>query len=102
MKLSESINKEMQVAQKTFIETLKSYAKLDNKGNFVPKDDKPGTYMIQDGKEKEWEETFKKFAKTEACLNRKKLSAEELAGFDLSAADMDSLKGVIDIEDFKE
>ena len=97
MKISESINKVMQSSQKAFITTLKEYAELDDKGEFVPKDDKPGTYVIPEEKQESWKKVYSEFGETKESLNRKKLDLDDLTGFELSAMDMTNLEGIVDI-----
>jgi len=102
MKLTKAINKELNDSQELFVKTLKEYAKLDDKGEFVPQDNKPGTYVIREEKVDEWKIAFNEFKVIEPSLHRKKLSLDELEDFTTSAVEMNGMSKLIDFGDLED
>jgi len=99
-KMTKSLGAETAVVQDAFIKLLKGYAKLDDKGEFVPTENDgvpiPGTYQVPEENQEAFHAAMDVFhGQTFQCHGRK-LTLDELEGCDLSAMEMDTLKDIIE------
>jgi hypothetical protein len=99
MKISKAIEKELPEAQELFLKTVKEYAILDDKGEILPAEEgKHGTYKIKEGSEAAWKEAYTKFQDIKSDLNWPKLTLDDIAGMDVSAADLNALELLVEVE----
>lgn len=95
-KLKKCIDSESVIAQEQFMMLLKKYAELDEKGNFVPKDNKPDTFVIIESKNEEWQKELKDFADYSFNIEVSKLALENVQEAKLSAQDYLALEEIFE------
>lgn len=105
-RLTKSLGTETETVQAAFIKLIKGYAKLDDKGEFVPAEKEgvaiPGTYQIPEENQETFHKAMEEFhAMTFECHGRK-ITLDELEGCDLSAIEMDILWPIIQGEEEEE
>jgi hypothetical protein len=85
-------------SQNEFFELLREYAKLDEKGQFIPHDDEPNTYEIKDEKKEEWKEALLKFEEQSFSIERHKLKLSDLEEVGLSPKELTALAPLLEDE----
>lgn len=99
MKITKGIEKELPQAQELFLKSLKEYAILDDKGNIAPAEDgKEGTYKIKDECVDAWRKAYTDFQEIKADLGWHKLTLDDIEGMDVSAADLNALDCIIEVD----
>lgn len=92
-KLGRKYETEVKNVQELYIKLLKRYAKLDEKGGFIPPKDKDGKdlaglYDVDPLKMDEWKVAFEEFNSTEVELECHSVFLEDLGDVGLAPADL--------------
>lgn len=95
-KLKKRIDEETKLAQEEFTKLLKNFAELDEKGDFVPQDNKPGTFKIIEGKEQEWEAASDTLLEKEFVIQKSKLNFADVESAKLSPNEFISLEPIFE------
>lgn len=82
-------------AQKEWIDLLKTYCDRDEKGNFIPGSNGPGTFRVTAGKEADFEAAQAFFNAKEVDVWADPIPFEACTKVGLSAADLIQLDGII-------
>jgi hypothetical protein len=95
-KLKKRIDEEANIAQKEFVELLKQYAELDANGDFVPADNKPGTFKILEGKQADWDKASDTLLEKEFVIQKSKLQFEDVSDAKLSPQEFIHLEAIFE------
>lgn len=93
-KLKKCIDSESVIAQDAFIALLKQYAELDEKGNFVPLDNKKDTFKIIESKTEEWEKALLGFGDKVLYVEKFRIDFEDVKDAKLSPQDFIALEDI--------
>lgn len=93
-KLKKCIDSESVIAQDAFIALLKQYAELDEKGNFVPEDNKKGTFKIIEAKVDEWQKAVEEFSNKLLSVEKFRIDFEDVKDAKLSPQDFIALEDI--------
>ena len=96
VKLKKRVDEEIVIAQNEFQTLLKNYAELDEKGNFVPEDNQPGTFKLLPGKEAEWETASTALLEKEFEIQKSKLSFKDVESAKLSPQELIHLEAIFE------
>lgn len=72
-KINKALLEESKTADEVFQKLVKQYCKKDEAGEIVPHDGRPGTFVIDDAKVKEWDEKLKEFHSISFDVDRPKI-----------------------------
>lgn len=103
-RIKAKIEQEGKVAQEMFSKLLKSYAKLDEKGEFIPHEGKPNTFEVPKEKEVEFVKARQEFDAFEFEIERHpvKLSELQKENLMLSGAEIQAVEPLLDMADAEE
>lgn len=93
--ITKALDPEIKKSQEIFEKTVKTYAELDEKGNFVPLEGRPGTFKIKEGEEEKWKKALEEYEAIECEVDAPKINIEHLEGITLSAMDLRVLDPMI-------
>lgn len=82
-------------AQKEWIELLKQFCQLDEKGNFIPSEGKAGTFTVTPGREMEFKTAADSFNAKVADIWADPIHFEDVSKVGFSPADLMQLEGII-------
>lgn len=104
-KMIRTLESESDLLSKVFVEYLKQFVKLDDKGEIVPFDGKPETYEIRDefqkdpAKNAEYQKAMKDFEEIEIEIPHPKIPISKLGSVNLSPVELNALEPfLIDME----
>lgn len=95
-KLVRSVESSRLEAQEIFTKILKEFSVLDEKGEFVPEEGKPGTYQLLPEKGPELEAKVKEFDEMEFKVEIPKLKLGDIEGVALSPSEIDALLPILE------
>jgi hypothetical protein len=81
-----------------FVKLLKQYAKLDEKGNFIPVENRPGTFQIPDERSEEWNTKLKEFEAIEFDIDRYAIKLDDIADAKLTPAELNAIHDILDVD----
>lgn len=85
--------------QNEFFDMLREYAKLDEKGQFIPHGDQPDSYEIQDDKKEDWQKAIREFEEQSFKIERHKLKLSDISGVGLSPKEINALAPMLEDEE---
>lgn len=101
MRITNKMTQEEKNAQELYLKMLKQHAKLDAKGEFVPRmeGDKavPDTFVVDDAKLGEFQKATEEFGDLEFNLDWRQVSFEKLEECRLTAAELSALQDIISV-----
>lgn len=99
VRINKLIDEYAKRTQDNFNALLRSFARLDEKGNFLPKvvNGEPieNSFDIPDDKREEWKKAVEAFEETEVEISAKPLHLHDLVPCNLSAEDLSALEPFI-------
>lgn len=99
MRIAKKVDEESKNCQELFTKLLKGFAKLDDKGEFVPVDGQPGTYQVPDEKQADFQKAAEEFDELEFTIERYPIKLEELDGVGLSPAELGAVESLLQPEE---
>ncbi len=88
---------EMETAQELYVKLVKRHAKVDEKGNLISPEDKPGQFEILDQNAEAWIKAREDFESVSFEIDCHPIPLEKLQGAELSAIDLDVIEPLLDL-----
>jgi hypothetical protein len=98
-RIVDKVQQEAKRAQDIWIKLVKQYAKMDEKGEFISPEDKPGCYEIPDEKQEEFKVKVEEFENFEFDIDRYPLKLDDLNGSGLSPQEIHTMECVLDVSE---
>lgn len=102
MRITKKIEQEGKNSDELFMKVVKQYAELDEKGDVVCIEDKPGMPKIPEEKQKEYAEKLKEFMDIDFKIERFKVKLSDVVGAGFSAKELEGLEDILDTSDLEE
>lgn len=97
-KLKKKLDSEIGKAQSSFIELLKKYADLDDKGNFIPSNGEPGTFHVPEEKKDAWMKARDTFEEMSVNILHPKMRLHELDGVKLTPVEIVAIENLVEVK----
>lgn len=100
VRLTKLLQKYMDEGQEVYVNLVKQYALLDDKGNFIPPENKAlGDFQIPPANQEEWAKKKKEFAETTVEIFAEKFEVFNFSEVGLTPAELDALEPILILED---
>lgn len=100
-RLLDKVQQEEKRSQELFMVMLKEHAVLDDKGNLVPHDGKPGSFQIKEDMLDAWKKKVEDYMDIEWQVERHPLKLSDIASANMTPEEVMSIECVLDQEDLK-
>jgi hypothetical protein len=94
MRIVDQLESEQKSAEKLYVKMLKQYADLDDKGEFVPRDGVPNTFVVTKNVEA-YNKALEDFEALSFSMKWRKLPLDDLSDLRLSAAELKALDPIV-------
>lgn len=96
--IQKSLDHVFKTSQDAYIGLVKAYAVLDDKGNVVEQEGKPGSFTIPTDKQADWEKSITAFknTQTEITLPQGKMTLDEVAKVGLTPQDIGAVAFIVE------